>query len=82
MITRVTGKNQVTIPAKVAAQAGIKPGAMLDWTVSEKNHVLEVHVYPDPASLSKELRGRGCKTSKQKSGAAERLVEERVREEE
>jgi AbrB family looped-hinge helix DNA binding protein len=33
MITTVTGKNQVTIPAKLAHQLDIQPGTRLDWAI-------------------------------------------------
>ena len=80
MITTVTGKNQITIPAKIADQQGIKPGSLLDWQISSREHVLEVYVYPDPATMAKGLKGRGRKASKKKADVVERLVEERRRE--
>jgi AbrB family looped-hinge helix DNA binding protein len=32
MITTVTGKNQITIPAQLAREFDITPGTRLDWT--------------------------------------------------
>ena len=44
MITTVTGKNQVTVPAKLAAAEGIEPGTRFAWSFTEREHVLEVRV--------------------------------------
>jgi AbrB family looped-hinge helix DNA binding protein len=35
MITTVTGKNQITIPAELARELDIAPGTKLDWTKGE-----------------------------------------------
>ena len=35
MITTVTGKNQVTIPAELARELNIKAGTQLDWSKDE-----------------------------------------------
>ena len=81
MITRITGKNQVTVPAAVVEEAGLKPGTRLEWRLTKRVGVLEVRVLPDPASLSQALRGAG-KPSLTKAGSpVGRLVAERSREE-
>ncbi len=81
MITKVTGKNQVTVPAEIAAKAGLKPGSRLEWRLTGRRGVLEVRVLPDQASLAETLRGRGRKYLKRGGSAVDRLVAERVREE-
>jgi AbrB family looped-hinge helix DNA binding protein len=41
MITTVTGKNQITIPAKLANQLGIQPGTRIEWSIGEGNLVVD-----------------------------------------
>ena len=33
MITTITGKNQVTLPAKIVRTLELTPGTQLDWTI-------------------------------------------------
>jgi AbrB family looped-hinge helix DNA binding protein len=35
IITKVTGKNQITIPAKFARELDIQPGTRLDWKIDQ-----------------------------------------------
>ena len=44
MITTITGKNQVTIPAELARREGLRPGTRLEWRATERPHILEVRV--------------------------------------
>ena len=80
MITRITGKNQVTVPAGIVQSAGLRPGTRLDWRVTKRENVLEVHVLLDPASLAQALRGAGARSSRKRGSAVDRLVMERGRE--
>jgi AbrB family looped-hinge helix DNA binding protein len=59
MITTVTGKNQVTVPAKIAGTTGIRAGTRLDWELTDDVSVLRVRVLPDPAHIAASLEGRG-----------------------
>jgi bifunctional DNA-binding transcriptional regulator/antitoxin component of YhaV-PrlF toxin-antitoxin module len=52
MITRMTGKNQVTVPAEIVGKAGLKTGTRLDWKTTDREGVLEVHVLPDQATFA------------------------------
>ena len=77
MITRMTGKNQVTVPAEIARKEGMRPGTRLEWRATDREHVLEVLVLPDRQSLAAHLRGRG-NTHRRRSGSAVRwLIAER-----
>lgn len=76
MITRITGKNQVTVPASIVAEAGLRPGTRLDWEVA-KDGVLIVRVLPDRGTLASSLRGAGRPHLKAPSDVVESLVEER-----
>jgi len=59
MITTVTGRNQVTVPADIAAKTGIRAGARLDWELTDDAGVLRVRILPDPARIATSLEGRG-----------------------
>jgi bifunctional DNA-binding transcriptional regulator/antitoxin component of YhaV-PrlF toxin-antitoxin module len=80
MITRVTGKNQVTVPAEIARKEGMRPGTRLEWRSTGRAHVLEVRVLPDPASLAAQLRGRGNRSRRLSGSAVDRLVAQRTAE--
>ncbi len=81
MITKITGKNQVTVPAKIVAQAKIKPGSRLDWRQTKRKHILEVRILPDKATLATELRGRGSKYKNQNTNTVANLIRERATDE-
>lgn len=81
MITHVTGKNQVTVPAEIAARESIVAGTRFDWQFTEQEHVLLVHVMPDPATLAASLRGRGRQYRRKGANPVANLHREREREE-
>ena len=60
MITRITGKNQVTIPAEIARKEGVRPGTRLDWRSTDREHVLEVHVLPQRSWQTARLKQPFC----------------------
>ena len=80
MITTVTGKNQVTVPAEIVRKEGLRPGTRLEWRSTEREHVLEVRVLPDPASIAAYLRGRGNANRRLSGSPVDRLVRERKNE--
>ncbi len=59
MITTVTGKHQITIPAKLAAAMGIVPGSRLEWQPTAQPAVIRVRVLPDRKAIANGLRGAG-----------------------
>ena len=79
MVTRVTGKNQVTIPARIVAMEGMEPGTRLEWIPTDRDHVIEVRVLPNIARVASALRGRGARYAKQAGSAVDRLMDERRR---
>ncbi len=79
MITTVTQKNMVTIPAEVWRRLGIKPGYRLDWEVVEGKDEILVRVIPDRADLARRLLGSGKRFSPRRDGVAE-LIAERAAE--
>ena len=58
MITTVTGKNQVTIPAKLAKQLEIEAGTRLDWSTYEDDTII-VRILPRRGVLARQLAGMG-----------------------
>ena len=80
MITTVTGKNQVTVPADIAARESIRRGTRLQWLSTDREHVLEVRVLPDRATLARNLRGQGAAQKSRGGSAVERLIQERRRQ--
>lgn len=59
MITTVTGKHQITIPAKLAAAMGIVPGSRLEWLPTNQPSVIRVRVLPDRKAIANGLLGAG-----------------------
>lgn len=78
MITTVTGKNMISIPAAIGRQLGIKAGYRLDWQLpADAVDTLSVRVIPDRAALAARLLGSG-----RRAASKRKLVEELVRERE
>lgn len=79
MITTVTQKNMITIPAEVGRKFGIKPGYKLDWQPLEGRDEILVRVIPDRGDLARRLVGLGAHLAPERDVIAE-LDEERERE--
>lgn len=77
MITTVTGKNQITIPAKVAMAAGIEAGTRIDWRLSEDG-VLIGEVLPSRQALARKLAGMGRAWLTPGADPVAQLIEERA----
>jgi AbrB family looped-hinge helix DNA binding protein len=80
MITKVTGKNQVTIPVTVAEQLDIHRGSRLDWRVLADGHSVEVRVLPTRGEAARKLWGAGSVKGRPDAEAVARLIEQRVRD--
>ena len=76
MITTVTGKNQVTIPAKLARQLDIQPGVRIDWSIGEGG-VLIARLLPPRGELARQVAGMGRSWLEGQDPIAD-LIEERV----
>lgn len=61
MITTVTGKNQITIPASVATAYKLTPGSRIDWLPGDAPDEIRCRIVPSPAALAAELQGAGRK---------------------
>jgi AbrB family looped-hinge helix DNA binding protein len=79
MITTVTQKNMVTIPAAVGRKFGIQPGWKLDWEPVEGKDEILVRVIPDRAGLAQKLVGQASRFSPERDAVGE-LVAERSSE--
>ncbi len=75
MITTVTQKNMVTIPAEVGRKFGIKPGYKLDWEPVEGKDEILVRIIPDRGELARRLLGAGKKFSPEREGVNELIAE-------
>ncbi len=75
MITTVTQKNMITIPAEVGRHFGIKPGYRLDWQVMEGRDEILVRVIPDRAELARRLLGAGRRFASERDAVAELIAE-------
>lgn len=75
MITTVTQKNMVTIPAQVGRRLGIKPGWKLDWQPVEGRDEILVRVIPDRGELARRLLGSARRFSPERDAVAELAAE-------
>ena len=81
MVTKVTGKNQITIPSVVAKRMGIVPGTALDWQYTDSEGILEVRVLPPVADWAEALKGAGQRHSRAGGSQVKALHDERASEE-
>lgn len=80
MLTTVTGKNQVTIPSKLASLMQIEPGMQLEWWPGKEPGEMRVKVMPSRGALARSLRGAGRRFVAPTANVVAGLVEERTRE--
>jgi bifunctional DNA-binding transcriptional regulator/antitoxin component of YhaV-PrlF toxin-antitoxin module len=59
MVTTLTGKNQITIPAALSAKLKLKRGTRLEWMATDAPDEIRCRILPDPAVLACELHGAG-----------------------
>lgn len=79
MITTVTGKNQVTIPAELAREFNIKAGTQLEWTRDEQGD-LRVRPLPSRGELADRLQGFGRQWLAPGDDPIAGLIDERANE--
>ena len=79
MITTVTGKNQITIPADLARELDIAPGTRLDWEKGQEGTLI-AKIIPNRAELARRLAGRGKRRLRSGCDPIRELIEDRVRE--
>lgn len=79
MITTVTGKNQVTIPAKLVEALDIHPGTKLDWSINSDGLIL-VRPLPGRGELARRAMGMGRGWLPAASDPIDDLIREREQE--
>jgi len=79
MITTVTGKNQITIPAKLARQLDLQPGTRLQWSLGENGIVL-LQRLPARGALARKAAGMGRRWLKPGDNPITDLVQERAQD--
>jgi AbrB family looped-hinge helix DNA binding protein len=77
MITTVTGKNQITIPAKLARALDIQPGQRIDWTIGEDG-VLYARLLPSRGKLARQVAGMGRQWLEEGADPIADLIDERA----
>ena len=80
MITTVTGRNQVTIPAELARRCGIEPGVRIEWMQSEEPNRITLTIRQGRRQIMQSLRRIGRRTRKDGRDSAEELARQRERE--
>jgi AbrB family looped-hinge helix DNA binding protein len=81
MITTVTGKNQITIPAALARRLNIEPGQRIDWRINEDG-VLIARLLPKRGELARQVAGMGREWLEDGVDPVADLIEERSRADE
>lgn len=81
MITTVTGKNQITIPAKLAGELDIRPGTRLDWSLGEDGALIAKPL-PRRGELARQIAGMGRAWLVESADPIADLINERAREDE
>ncbi len=79
MITTVTQKNMITIPAEIGRRFGIKPGYRLEWQPIEGKDEILVRIIPDRGEMARRIMGTGRRFSPDRDAVAE-LIAERAEE--
>jgi bifunctional DNA-binding transcriptional regulator/antitoxin component of YhaV-PrlF toxin-antitoxin module len=60
MKSRVTGKNQLTIPANLAREFKIVSGSEVEWSRGTTADTICLHVRPSPAAVLRQVREAGA----------------------
>jgi AbrB family looped-hinge helix DNA binding protein len=81
MITTVTGKNQITIPAALARKLSIEPGQRIDWEIGEDG-VLIAKLLPRREELARRAAGMGREWLDEGEDPVADLIDERSRADE
>ena len=79
MITTITGKNQVTLPAEIVRALDLVPGTQLDWSIGPDRTLIATPL-PSRAQRVAELMGAGRKYLRPGSDPVRDLIAERLEE--
>ena len=78
----MTGKRQLTVPAEIAAAAGIETGTRFDWALARNRREIRLKILPNRRQLLDSVLGAGRKYLKPGDDPIRDLIEERVRDDE
>jgi len=79
--TTVTGKNQITIPAKLAKRLDIQPGTRIMWSVSDDGALI-AQPLPHRGVLARQAAGMGREWLSENADPVGDLIQERAGEDE
>ncbi|MCA9946039.1 MAG: AbrB/MazE/SpoVT family DNA-binding domain-containing protein [Ardenticatenaceae bacterium] len=79
--TTVTGKNQITIPAKLARRLDIQPGTRILWSIGEDGSLI-AHPLPRRGVLARRAAGMGRDWLPENADPVGDLIKERAGEDE
>ncbi len=79
MVTTVTGKNQVTLPAELVKALDLHPGVQIEWTAT-RDGALVGRRKMSRAEIATRLAGRGRKYLRKGSDPVRDLIQEREQE--
>ena len=79
MITTITGKNQVTLPAEIVRELDLAPGMQLDWSIGP-DRTLIATPQPTRAQRTDTLFGKGRKLLPPGADPVADLIAERLQE--
>ena len=77
MITTITGKNQITIPAKLVNELDLRPGVQIDWSISEDG-LLMARPLPARGELARQTAGMGRQWLRKGMDPIADLIDERA----
>ena len=80
MITTLTGKNQVTVPAEIARQLDLKPGARLEWSLGGEPRQIMIKIKPSRKELLRRAQEIGAACKKAGQDPIGDLIRERVQD--
>jgi bifunctional DNA-binding transcriptional regulator/antitoxin component of YhaV-PrlF toxin-antitoxin module len=78
MISTLTGKNQVTVPAELARELSLEPGTQLDWTAGPTPNTILIRILPSKRQVLDRIQALGA-TIKNRN-LIEELIQERASE--
>lgn len=79
MISTLTGKNQVTVPAELARELRLMPGTRLDWAAGESPNTILIRILPSKRQVLDRIQELGSTILNRR--LIEELIEERASEE-
>lgn len=81
MITTISEKNQITLPAEIVRTLELAPGMQLDWTIGPDGTLI-ASPRPTRAQRVNALMGAGRKYLRPGSDPVHDLIQERLQDEE